>query len=133
MALMSPPIANADATAVTFTFAQYRTSVNVQVRFYTDAAGTAEMGTRGTGTRDVTATNTSTAYEGNFANPGTTQPFVSDIDNGTIAAMVSEEWNEISLGGGMQNVTLVATVDVDAPGSVVYRIIVDAAGSSALA
>lgn len=130
---MSPPIAVADATAVTFTFKHYLTSVNAQVRFYTDADGTTQMGTRGTGTRDVTATNTSTAYEGPFTNPTPTQEFDSDINGGTITAMVSEKWYELDLGGGMQNVTLTAVSNVDAPGSATYRIIVDAPGGSELA
>lgn len=133
MALMSPPIAVAASTAVSFSFGQYLSSVNVEVRFYTDAAGTAQMGTRGTGTRDLTAINTSTAYEGPFRNPVDTQTFVSDINGGSITAAVSERSYELALGGGMQNVTITAAPNVNAPGSATYRIIVDAPGGSEFA
>ena len=43
------------------------------------------------------------------------------------------KWYEIDLGSGMGNVTLVAAPTVTPGTATVYRIIVDAAGSSALA
>ena len=129
MALMSAPILVADSTAVSFPFRLQRSAVSIQVRFYTDAEGLAEMGTRGTGTRDVTVTNTSTGYEGPFKAPVVVVPsFVSNIDGGVLAAMVSETWYELDLGSGLGEVTVVAVPNVDAPGSLTYRIIVDAEG-----
>lgn len=133
MALMSPPILVAASTAVFFDFAQYRLTVNAQVRFYTDAAGETELTPRGTGSRDITATNTSTAHQGAFSFPEATQTFNSDIDNGTIAAAVDGRWYELDLGGGMQNVTLTAAPNVTPVTAVTYRIVVDAPGDSALA
>lgn len=133
MALMSPPILVAAATAVKFSFLQYQRSVNVQTRFYTDAAGLVPLAI-GTGARDITATNTASAYEGQFADPGTTESsFVSSIDGGAISAAVDGRWYELGLGGGMQNVTLTAAVNVSPGTAVSYRIFVDAPGSSALA
>lgn len=132
MSLISPPILVAAATPVNFTFRERRTVVNVQVRFYTDAAGTVEMGTRGTGTRDLTATNSSSGYQGAFSNPTAIGPFTSNINNGAIVAMVSETWYELALGGGMGQLTLVAAANVDAPGSLSYRIIADSEGDSSV-
>ena len=133
MALLSPPILEAASTAVRFDFSQYRLAVNVQVRYYTDAAGTVEVTPLETGSRNITATNTSTGYEGLFRSPGVPQTFNSNINNGTIAAAADGRWYELSLGGGLQNVTLVAAPNVPPGGAVSYRIIVDAPGDSALA
>jgi hypothetical protein len=130
MAVMSPPLAVADATPVNFSFRLWKSSVNVQLRFYTDADGTVEVGTRGTGQRDVTATNTTSAYEGPFSDPALVVPsLVSDINGGTITNMVDGKWYEIELGSGMGQLTLAAVSDVDPVGSVTYRVIAEAEGS----
>lgn len=131
MALMSPPIAVADATAVRFDFSRYRDTVNVQVRFYSDAAGETELSPLGTGSRDLAITNTSTAFAGAFANPEVTQTFDSDVVS--LAAVADGLWTEVDLGGGMNNITVTAAVDVSPGTAVTYRIIVDAPGSSAFA
>lgn len=128
--MMSAPIAVASATAYKFSFAGYQASVNVQVKFYTDAAGTTPLAPLGTGSRDITATNTSTAFEGQFRNPTPTQTFDSTIDDGTITGAVDGRWYEIPLGSGMQNVTLVAVANVTPGTAVSYRLIVDTQGSS---
>ena len=134
MALMSPPILVAASTAVEFAFSQRQASVNAQVRFYTDAAGLVELSPLGTGSRDFTATNTSSAFQGQFSDPGTElRNFASNIDGGTLAAAADGKWYEIDLGSGMGNVTLVAAPNVTPGTATTYRIIVDAAGSSALA
>jgi hypothetical protein len=132
MSLISPPILVAAATPVNFTLRNRRTSCNVQVRFYTDAAGTVEMGTRGTGTRDLTATNSSSGYQGSFSAPTAIGPFTSNINGGAITAMISETWYELGLGSGMGQLTLVAVANVNAPGSASYRIIVDSEGDSSV-
>jgi hypothetical protein len=129
---MSPPIAVAAATAVKFTFSQYRSLVNAQVRFYTDAAGLLPLAV-GTGSRDITATNTAEAFEGPFTSPGTAETIVSGINGGTIVGAVDGTWYELDLGGGMQNVTLAAAANVTPGTAVSYRIFVDSPGSSALA
>lgn len=132
MALMSPPIAVADATPVNFDFSQYRASVNVQTRFYSDAAGLVEV-TPGTGSRDISATNVSTAYEGDFSDPGTViEDFVSAIDGGAIAGAVDGRWYELTLGGGLDNVTLTAAANTTPGTAVTYRVFVDAPGSSSV-
>ena len=133
MALMSPPILVAASTAVAFTFAQRQSSVNVQVRFFTDAAGLVELSPLGTGSRDVTAINTASAFEGQFADPGTVLGFTSDINGGTLAAMADGKWYELGLGAGMGNVTIAAAPNTTPGTAVSYRIIVDTAGSSTLA
>ena len=134
MALMSPPILVADATAVVFRFSQRQATVNAQVRFFTDAAGLVELLPVGTGSRNVTATNSASAFEGEFADPGTTlTDFVSAIDSGTLTGMVDGTWYEFNFGSGMGNVILSAAVNVTPGGALSYRIIVDTAGSSALA
>lgn len=133
MALMSPPILVGASTAVAFTFSQRQSSVNVQVRFFTDTAGLVELAPLGTGSRDVTATNSSSAFQGPFSNPGTTLSFVSDINGGTLTGMVDGKWYELDLGANMGNVILVAAPNVSPGTAASYRIIVDVAGSSALA
>lgn len=133
MALMSPPILVAASTAVAFTFSQRMPSVNVQVRFFTDAEGLIELAPVGTGSRDVTATNSATAFEGQFSDPGTTLTFTSAINGGTLSAMVDGTWYELDLGSNMGNVIIAAAPNVTPGGAVSYRIIVDTAGSSALA
>ena len=134
MALMSPPILVADATAVAFSFAQRVASVNVQVRFFTDAAGLVSLSPVGTGSRDVVATNVASAFQGPFSFPETTlSGFVSAIDGGSLSAMKDGTWYELGLGSGMGNVIIAAASNVTPGGAVTYRIIVDTAGSSALA
>lgn len=130
MALMSPPILVAAATAVTFSFSGYRSNVNVQVRFYTDAEGLVPLAI-GTGSRDLTATNTSSAFQGSIVSPGTEETFVSNIDGGTLTAAVDGTWYELGLGGSMQNITLAAAANVNPGTAVSYRIFVDSPGSSA--
>jgi len=136
MALIGPPIPVADATSVLFDFRNYQRSVNAQVRFYTDLAGLVPLSPTGTGSRDITTTNTSSGYEGAFSNPvelPTVSPFVSTIENGVIAAAVDGQWYEILLGGGMQNVTLSSAAVVTPGTAVSYRLIVDSNGDSRLA
>lgn len=131
MAMMSGPIAVASATAYKFTFSGYQTSVNVQMKFYTDAAGETALAPLGTGSRDITATTTTSAFQGSFRNPEpATQTFTSNINGGSISAAVDGRWYELALGSGMQNVTLAAAANVTPGTAVSYRIIVDASGSS---
>lgn len=134
MALMSPPILVAASTAVKFTFSQRQLSANVQVRFFTDVDGLISLSPLGTGSRDITATNTSTAFQGLFSTPGTTlENLISNIDDGVLTAAADGMWHEILLGSGMGNITLVAVANVTPITAVTYRLIVDAAGSSQLA
>jgi hypothetical protein len=129
MALMSPPIAVADATPVKFSFRMWRSSCNVQIRFYTDLAGTAEVATRGTGQRDVTGTNTTSAYEGTFTSPTTIVPvLVTDVPGATVANMVDGKWYSLDLGSGMGQLTLAAVADVNPGGAVTYRVIAEVEG-----
>lgn len=131
MALMSPPIAVASAALVRFSFRQFRSSVNVQVVFYSDAEGTAQIA-GGTGLRDVTAYNESDAFEGPFTDRTAQQSFVSTIDEGTLLGMVDLRWYQLFLGAGMQNVLLSGAVNVNPGGAVTYRIVVESAGESEL-
>lgn len=131
MALMSPPIAVANADVVRYEFKTYRDSVNVQVVFYSDANGTVQIA-GGTGLRDITAENEAEAFEGQFADPGPEQQFLSGMEKGSLLGAVDGRWYELLLGGGMQNVLLSAVANVNPGGAVTYRLIVDAPGSSEL-
>lgn len=132
MALMSDPIAVADATPATFKFPNFRSSVNAQVRFYTDAGGLTEISPRGTGSRNVVATTTSAAYSGDATRPTETiREFVSDIDNGTLTAAEDGKWYVLSLGSGLGQVTLAAAANVTPGTAVTYRVFVDSEGRSA--
>jgi len=130
MALMSDPIAVASSDPWAFTFSNYRSSVNVQVRFYTDLAGETEISPRGTGSRDLTATNIAPAYAGSQTNPTSVQKLTSDIFNGALAALPDGLWRELSLGGGLGQVTIVAAPNTTPPGALTYRIVVEAEGRS---
>jgi hypothetical protein len=128
---MSGPIAVADATPWSFQFVNFRTAVNVMVRFYTDAAGTVDVGTLGTGSRDVTATNVSAAYQGNATRPTETMRDIAcNIYNGTVTAMPDGQWREFSLGGGLGQITIAAAANVNPGGALAYRIFVEAVGTS---
>lgn len=131
MAIMSPPILVAAATPINFVLRRRLVAVNIQVRFYTDADGLVEVGTRGTGSRDITATNISSAFEGVFGNPTRVVPnIVSDLENGTVTAMVDGKWIELLLGGaGLGQLTIAAATNTNPAGATSYRIIVDAEGS----
>lgn len=132
MALMSDPIAVADATPTTFKFSNFRSSVNVQVRFYTDADGRVELTPRGTGSRDIVATNTSAAYSGGPIRPTEViREFVSDINNGSLTAAADGKWYELTLGGGMGQVTLTSAPSTTPGTAVTYRVFADAEGQSA--
>jgi hypothetical protein len=133
MALMSPPIAVADATPVLFSFSGYRTSCNVQVRFYTDADGIVSLSPLGTGSRALAFTNTSSAFEGAFADPGTEETFNSNINGSAVAAAVDGTWYKVDLLAGLQNLTIASAANVTPGTAVTYRIIVDVQGSSGLA
>jgi hypothetical protein len=133
MALMSDPIAVADATAATFKFTYFRASVNVQVRFYTTLAAEPadQLSPRGTGSRDIAVTNVTGAFSGDSTIPTQVlREFTSDIDGGTITAMVDGKWYELALGGGMGQLTIAAVANTTPGTALSYRIIVDAAGSS---
>lgn len=133
MALMSDPIPVAGATPATFKFVNFRSAVNVQVRFYTTlaAAPADQLSPRGTGSRDLTATNVSSAFSGGSTSPTEVlRDFTSDINNGTIVAMADGRWYELALGGGMGQITLVAAANVTPGAALSYRIIVDAEGAS---
>lgn len=132
MALMSDPIAVADETPATFKFQNFRTAVNVQVRFYSTLAAEPgdQLSPRGTGSRDLTVTNVSSAFSGGSISPtAVLRDFVSDIDGGTLTGVVDGKWYELTLGGGMGQVTISAASNVDGA-AVSYRIIVDAVGAS---
>ena len=134
MALMSDPILVADATPWSFAFSNYRSSVSVQVRFFTDLAGLVEVGSRGTGSRDLTAWNVSSAYSGKSTKPtATLRNFTSDLTNGTITGVPDGRWTELLLDGGLGQVTIAAVANTPVGGSVTYRIIVDAEGHSSAA
>jgi hypothetical protein len=126
VAQVSPPILVADATPALFNFTR-RAAVNVQVRFYTDAAGTVPSDT-GLGSRDLTATNSSMFYERGRDSGYRAKTLESEIDNGALMACVGGTWYEMLLGGGMQQLTLAATGGADPPGAASYRIAVDAEG-----
>jgi len=131
---MSPAIPVAASTPASFTFSLRKLSCNVQFRFYTDAAGSegADYSPRGTGSRNLTATASTTSFEGSVQSPTTVfyQPFTSDIANGTFPAMPDGQWFELGLGSGAGQVTIVATPDVTPGGAVSYRVFVDADGAS---
>lgn len=126
---MSPPIAVADATPVHFSFRLWKPSCNVQIRFFTDAEGTIEVGTLGTGQRDLTVTNTASAYEGPFSDPTARATFVSNLTNGVIANVVDGKWIEVPFGSGMGNMTIVAAADSNPIGSATYRVIAEVEGT----
>lgn len=133
MALMSDPIPVADATPATFKFTYFRSAVNVQVRFYTTLAAEPadQLSPRGTGSRDLTATNVSSAFSGGSTSPDEVlRNFTSDINGGSIVAMADGRWYELGLGGGMGQITLAAAANVTPGTALSYRVIVDADGSS---
>ena len=130
MALMSDPILVAASTPWSFAFSNYRSSVSVQVRFFTDANGLVEVGTRGTGSRDLTATSVSRAYSGRSTNPTAVLSLVSDLSSSTISALPDGQWAELLLDGGLGQVTIVAAPNVTPGGAITYRIIVEADGYS---
>ena len=133
MALMSDPIPVADETPASFKFDNFRTAVNVQVRFYTTlvAAPADQLSPRGTGSRDITATNVSSAFSGGTISPTEVlRGFTSDIDGGVLSAVPDGEWHELGLGGGMGQVTLTSAVVVTPGTALSYRLIVDAIGAS---
>lgn len=131
---MSPPIAVADATPVTFRFDLWQTSALVQVRFYTDAAATeaAQLSPLGTGSRNITASMTVTALQDEDS-PGDAQIFAGgNIDGAApLVAVPDGKWEEIDLGSGSKNLTIVSAANVTPGSAVSYRIIVSpAVGSS---
>lgn len=134
MALVSPPIPVADDTPLDCELTIRRLSVNVQFRYYSDAAGTLEVVPRGGGTRDLVATNRASGFVGDFRNPtAVIAPFVSDVEGGTLSTAVSERWYELNLGSGFGQLTITAAgLGADAPGAATYRIVVDADGKSSI-
>jgi hypothetical protein len=133
MALMSDPIPVADETPASFKFENFRASVNVQVRFYTTLAAEPadQLSPRGTGSRDITATNVSSAFSGGTISPTSVlRGFTSDINGGALVAAADGSWYELGLGGGMGQVTLTSAAVVTPGTALSYRLIVDAIGAS---
>lgn len=120
MAVASPalPLASTDAQAFTFS---RRTVLNVQVRFYLDAAGTVPIAA-GTGSRDLTATNVTPVFVERVAIHA---PVENAIDGGTRAGCVGGTWYLLGLGGGLQQANIAASGGVDPGGAASYRIVVD--------
>ena len=127
MGNVSAPQALASSTPVELTFTT-RGAVNVQIVFYTDAAGTVPVDA-GLGTATLTVTRQSVGYEGASAAPtlaNVPMP-VSDIVGGVKTLVPGAELQAFGLGGGANRVIATATAVVGGGGATHYRLMADAA------
>ena len=124
MAVMSPPIPVASSDAQIFQFKGLVDTCNVQVRFFSDAAGTVEIAP-GTGSRDITATTLVSAYEGPAGRPtAVVTDVLTGLDRGTLAAAVDGVEYALDFGAGAPNVRLVVAPNVTPGGAATYRVYV---------
>jgi len=125
MAVMSPPILVANSDAQVFQFKGSVATCNVQVRFFSDDAGTVEIAP-GTGSRDITATTLVSAYEGPAGRPtAVVTDVLTDLELGTLAAAVDGVEYALDFGSGVPNVRLVAAPNTTPGGAVTYRVYVE--------
>ena len=126
MGNVSAPQALASSTPVELTFT-HRGAVNVQIVFYTDAAGMVFVAA-GLGTATLTVTRQTSGYEGESTAPTVANvPLpVSDIVGGTKALVSGATLQGFGLGGGANRILLTATVIVGGGGATHYRLMADA-------
>ena len=128
MSYAGPAIAVGSPVATRFNFNVTRGAVNVQIRFFSDAAGLVTIA-GGTGSATLTATHSATMFRGSRLDPERIDAG-ADVDstfNSTpIAGAVDGEWQEFALGGGTSVVVITPSVIAAPGGAVTYSIVVDA-------
>lgn len=131
MAVASPALALAATDAQSFSFAS-RTSVLIQVRFYSTATGDAgsEIPAATGGSRTVTVstlTKSVVTYPVGVYDPSRLYEAVdveSAIDNQS-KPCAGATWTEFEFGPGLSNCTVTATAGANPGGALSYRIWVD--------
>lgn len=126
MGNVSAPQLLASSTPVELTFT-HRGAVNVQIVFYTDAAGTLPVDA-GLGTATLTTTRQTVGYEGDSVSPtlaNVPMP-VSDFVGGVKSLVPGGTLSGFGLGGGANRIFLTATVVVGGGGATHYRLMADA-------
>ena len=131
MSFAGPAIAVGSPVATRFNFNDRRLAVNVQIRYFSDAAGLATIA-GGTGSATLTATHSAVMFRGtrNAATDATLIDGGAVVDStftsAAVVGAVDGEWQEFALGGGTSVIVVTPSVLVTPGGAVSYSIVVDA-------
>ena len=132
MSFAGPAVPVGAPTSTRFNFERPLGSVNVQIRFFSDAAGLVPIAP-GVGSATLTATHEATMFRGTFGNPERISDGVqvlSSFAGGAIVAAAAATWQELALGGGTATVSITPSVLVLPPGAVTYSIVLDTEAKS---
>ncbi len=132
MSFAGPAIPVGSPTSTRFNLERPLTAVNVQIRFFSDAAGLVPIAP-GAGTATLTATHEATMMRGTPISPeliNSGAQVLSAFSSGSIVGAAAATWQELALGGGTATVTITPSALVPPPGAVTYSIVIDTEGRS---
>lgn len=132
MSFAGPAIPVGSPTSTRFNLERVHDSVNVQIRFFSDAEGLVPIAP-GAGSATLTATHEATMMRGTPISPeliDSGAQVLSAFSSGAIVGAAAATWQELALGGGTATVTITPSALVLPPGAVTYSIVIDTEGRS---